>query len=107
MIKYKITQKTTIEHNDKKVGETIEQQVQRMVYNNEPISNPVDLIYTERKDGVLPQYDIRADKFDMAIDAMNTASEAHTWKRAKRIEEQEKPQAGASDADGAGTENPQ
>lgn len=28
-------------------------------------------IYTERKDGVLPEYDIRTDRFEVAIDAID------------------------------------
>lgn len=29
------------------------------------------IIYTEKKDGVLPEYDIRTDRFEVAIDAMD------------------------------------
>lgn len=28
-------------------------------------------IYTEKRDGVLPEYDIRTDRFEVAIDAMD------------------------------------
>lgn len=28
-------------------------------------------IYTEKKDGVMPEYDIRTDRFEVAIDAMD------------------------------------
>ena len=28
-------------------------------------------IYTEKKDGVLPEYDIRTDRFEVAIDAID------------------------------------
>lgn len=29
------------------------------------------IIYTEKKDGVLPEYDIRTDRFEVAIDAID------------------------------------
>ena len=40
-------------------GETIETKVNRIVNNGEPIKDGAPIIYTERKDGVLPEYDIR------------------------------------------------
>ena len=33
-------------------------------------------IYTEKKDGVLPEYDIRTDRFEVAIDAMDKSTRA-------------------------------
>ena len=40
-------------------------------------------IYTEKKDGVLPEYDIRTDRFEVAIDAIGfqelIAEEAAAW----------------------------
>ena len=42
-------------------GETIENKVQRIVLNKEPIEDGAEIIYTEKKDGVLPQYNIRTD----------------------------------------------
>ena len=50
-------------------GETIEAKVNRIVNNGEPITDGTPIIYTERKDGVLPEYDIRTDRWDIAIDA--------------------------------------
>lgn len=52
-------------------GETIEQKVTRIVQTNEPISDGAPIIYTEKKDGVLPEYDIRTDKWDIAQRAMD------------------------------------
>ena len=36
---------------------------------NEPIDETAPLIYTDRADGVMPQYDIRTDRFDIAMEA--------------------------------------
>lgn len=68
-------------------GETIENKIERMMNNNEPIGDIADIIYTERKDGVLPEYDIRTDKWDLAIDAMNQAHKQDYKKRADRLKE--------------------
>ena len=51
-------------------GEFIEEKVARVVENKEPIEDGAPIIYTERKDGVLPAYNIRTDKWDIALTAM-------------------------------------
>ena len=48
-------------------GETIEKKVARITLTNEPITDTAPIIYTEKKAGVLPAYNIRADRFDLAI----------------------------------------
>lgn len=55
-------------------GETIEIKVAKLIENNEPITDGAPIIYTEKKDGVLPQYDIRTDKWDIAQSAMDLAN---------------------------------
>lgn len=50
-------------------GETIEEKVARITLTKEPITDTAPIIYTEKKDGVLPAYNIRTDRFDLAIDA--------------------------------------
>lgn len=52
-------------------GEPLEQKISRIVENKEPITDGAPMIYTEKKDGVLPQYNIRVDKWDLALDAMD------------------------------------
>ena len=52
-------------------GISIEEKIRRVVNNNEHITDAAEIIYTERKDGVLPAYDIRNDKWDTAIDGMD------------------------------------
>lgn len=34
------------------------------------------IIYTEKKDGVLPEYDIRTDRFEVAIDAIDKINQS-------------------------------
>lgn len=55
-------------------GETIETKVHRMTQNKEPIKDAAPLVYTEKKKGVLPQYNIRTDKWDLVLDKMEAAN---------------------------------
>lgn len=80
-------QNTTIEVNTSYVGETIEEKINRIVNNKEPIKDGAPLIYTDRKDGVEAQYDIRTDRFEVAIDAMNYVDKSHKANRMQRIGE--------------------
>lgn len=76
--------KTLLNVNTSYEGETIEQKIRRIVNNKEPINDGAPLIYTERNDGVQPQYDIRADRFEIAVDAMDSISKTHIAKREDR-----------------------
>lgn len=62
-------------------GESIEAKVTRLILNKEPIKDSAPLIYTDRKDGVLPGYDIRTDRFEIAIDAMDKITKSKIAKR--------------------------
>lgn len=55
-------------------GEPIEEKVRRIVDENEPIKDGAPIIYTEAKDGVRAEFNIRADKWQIAIDAMDKVS---------------------------------
>ena len=57
---------THISINESVEGETIEQKIERVVNNGEPIKDGAPLVYTERKDGVRPEYDVRTDRFEIA-----------------------------------------
>lgn len=81
MYKYKKAAPTTLRVNNAYEGETIEQKVARFMNNAEPITDASPLIYTDRKDGVLPGYDIKTDKWEVAIDAMDSVTRAQLAKR--------------------------
>lgn len=76
---------TSLEVRNVTEGETIEEKMRRVVNNNEPITDGAPLVYTNRKDGVLPQYDIRTDRWDVAIDAMDKVTKTETAKREARL----------------------
>ena len=46
-------------------------------------------IYTEKKDGVLPEYDIRTDRFEVAIDAIDKINQSAVNQIAKNKGETE------------------
>ena len=76
----------TFNVNDSVEGETIEKKVKRIVENKEPISDGAPIIYTERGKGVQPEYNIRTDRFDIAVEAMGIVSKSRAAKREKAIE---------------------
>lgn len=76
--------RTTLIINQSTEGEHIETKIERIVNNKEPITDGAPIIYTERKDGVLPAYDIRTDRFDIAIDAMDIISKSRDAQRAQK-----------------------
>jgi hypothetical protein len=62
-------------------GETIEDKCKRLVESKEPITDGAPILFTERKDGVLPAYDIRTDRWAIAQEAMNKNRKAIDAKR--------------------------
>lgn len=75
--------RSSIRRNTCVVGERLEDRVHRMMFNNEPIGDGAPLIYTDRRRGVQAEHDIRTDKFDVAVKAMD---KVHKDNLAKRIE---------------------
>jgi hypothetical protein len=84
MYKKNTPNETNYHINESYVGETIETKIRRIVDNKEPITDGAPLIYTERKKGVEPQYDIRTDRFEIAIEAMDLVNKTHQAKREER-----------------------
>ena len=62
-------------------GESIEKKVSKLIENNEPITDGAPLIYTERKEGVIPAYDVRTDRFEIAVEAMGKVVKSNIAKR--------------------------
>lgn len=80
-------QKTSLYINTAKTGEYIEQKIRRILNNKEPIKDSAPRVFTERKDGVLPEYDIRADKWEAAVTLTSAIQRSHIDKREERIGE--------------------
>ena len=52
-------------------GQSIEDRCKKLVETGEPIKDTSPLIYTPKEKGVMPQYDVRADKWEIAQNAMD------------------------------------
>lgn len=73
-------------------GESIETKIERVVQNKEPIEDGAEIIYTEKKLGVQPQYNIRTDKWEIAQEAMNLAHANRIAKSNGTLEQWQKEQ---------------
>lgn len=91
MIKPKFFPKLVKTNYEYQEGESIENKVRRITENNEPINDGAPIIYTNREDGVLPAYNIRTDRWDIAQAAMDAVNQANLAKSKNygKIEQQE------------------
>lgn len=87
MYKKPIYHESTLESPERPEGETIEQKIERIVNSGEPITDGAPLIYTERKEGILPQYDIRTDRWEIATEAMDKVQASVQAKRDEKYKE--------------------
>ena len=62
-----------VEYKDE--GETLTKKIQRIIDENEPLKDGAPLIYTPKQAGVRADCDIRTDKWDIAMKAMNRVNE--------------------------------
>ena len=69
MKKVKITYKSKM-CTEIREGESIEKKIDRMTQTQEPIGETAPIVYTNKTDGIVPAYDIRTDKWDVAQEAM-------------------------------------
>lgn len=81
------TYRTKVKHNKKLLfeGTTIEQTVDKLVKVGQSPETTETLIYSQRKDGVLPDTDIRTDRFEIASNALGEITKANLAKRDKFV----------------------
>lgn len=87
--------KTRLKINTSKEGETIEQKIERIVNNKEPIKDGAPLIYTERKEGIKASTNIRTDRFEIAVEATDKIAKSYKARR----EERNKPKGDKKDGE--------
>ncbi|AXH76210.1 MAG: hypothetical protein [Microviridae sp.] len=80
---YKIPkyEKTSMKLDNTKPGETIEDKVTRLIQNKEPIKDGAPIIFTDRAHGVNPAYNIRTDRWEIAVDAMEKVAKMKAAKK--------------------------
>ena len=66
-------------------AEGLEVKLRRITESNEPIVGDVPIVYTKKTDGVLPAFDIRTDRFEVAREAMSKVQKSETAKEAQRM----------------------
>jgi len=62
---------TSLKVNQSIEGQTLEQKIEQITNNKEQIKDGAPLIFTEKSEGVKAGYNIRTDRFEIAIDAMD------------------------------------
>lgn len=93
--------KRNIQVNESFEGETIETKMCKIFQGTDSFDNISPEIYTLRKDGVRPEYNIRTDKWDVALEG--TAQATNKWREqrkerlaaAEKIAKEGKPEAEA------------
>lgn len=66
MKKIKVEPTGNFNVNESYEGVSLETTIQKMMADKEPITATSKTIFTEKKDGVIPDYDIRTDRFEIA-----------------------------------------
>lgn len=81
-------------------GQSIEDRCKKLVETGEPIKDTSPLIYTPKEKGVMPQYDVRADKWEIAQSAMDRVNKERIAKGQQlpggETEKKDTAQGGAS-----------
>lgn len=77
---------TTLEGVTPKEGTTMEDKMEKLLNNNEPMDDGGELIFTEAKEGVKPEFDIRTHKWDVVTNASEKLAE-----RRKLLKKEEAP----------------
>lgn len=90
MYKKQKIQPTRLNINKSYEGETLENKIERIMSNKEPIKDGAPRIYTERKDGVQPQYNIRTDRWEIAVETAGIVDKHFKAKREERLGEKAK-----------------
>lgn len=62
-------------------GETIETKIKRILESGAQIEDTAPITYTDRKDGVLPEYNPKTDRWDIALEAMTDVAKSSVAKR--------------------------
>lgn len=78
--------KSRLKINNSYEGQSIEKQVALMLNNKENIGEESPIIYTPRSEGTMAAYNIRSDRFDIALDAIDKMNKSYTARRENKVE---------------------
>lgn len=77
--------RTKIRVNTSVEGEHLSTSIRRMIENKEPIGTTGVVSYTRPNEGVLAQFDIRTDRFEIAMQAQDKAARYHNAKNQEAL----------------------
>lgn len=66
--KRNVLPRTQIKRKPDHFGKSIEEEIRQAVASKSPIESSAEVVYTPLKDGVLPQYNMRTDRQEIALD---------------------------------------
>lgn len=89
------------------IGESLEEKVFKAVNTNAPIEAVAPMVYSERKDGVLPETNIRTDRFEIAQEAMTNIANGIRERRVKKMMERNKTDKPSADSGNTTTQSVQ
>ncbi len=84
--------KGSLRRNVSVEGETLEFKIERMLSNGEPLNGngeAAQMIFTDRKDGVMEGYNPRTDRWEIAVDAASKVGKSKAAKRDAKLKEGE------------------
>ena len=84
-------------------GETLIKKIQRILDENEPLTDGAPMIYTPKQAGVRDDCNVRTDKWQLAMDAMDKVNNYKLNEYLKK-EEAEKPKTAEGKTEGEETE---
>nr|WAE43953.1 MAG: hypothetical protein [Microviridae sp.] len=87
----------SIRCNESTTGERIESKIKRALENQEPIDESVDLIFTERRDGVKHEYNPRGDKWEEAVEAIGQKTKSQLTQRKEILEKKKQKEEPKND----------
>ena len=100
MYKNKTNNRTGFKVNNSVEGETIENKIERIVTQKEPIKDGAERIYTDKKDGVQPAYNIKTDRFELAVEGMDSIHRSALAKRDNKAQMEVVKDSGAESIEG-------
>lgn len=90
MITYRIKNKNSgLKSVPFQEGESIEMKIVRRLQNGEAIGAETEPIYTDKKDGVIPGYNIRTDRWETAVAATGVLEKTKAAKAEYQAKEAE------------------
>lgn len=80
--------KSQITRKCDQLGKSIEEEIRQATTSKTPIESVAPEIYTPLKEGVLPQYNIRADRQEIALDLTEKYDKSKVMHNDEKAEEQ-------------------